>query len=634
MNILPSGYDYRGNIFSQISFFWMDKLMWKGLRRTLKQDDLYPCPREQCSKYLFDKFEKNWQMELSNKNRKPDVKIALAKTVKSQFIIQGIFGLTESLLIFAVAVLSAEFASYFTNNQTNNSTTSLASSLAYTISISIVLIYHGFNRIVNDYHGHCRGIQIQTICNTALFKKILKLQQSTLHTVSIGHIINLMSTEKFKIQFGVSYWNYVWVAPVVIIVSIVLTLIWIGPIGLVGILYIILQTPAEIILGYTFAHFNHLKSLTGDKRIELMDQIIRGMRVIKFYVWENPCIASIRKIRKKEVRYAAKSAAAQSVCYTLYNISTFIAVFLTYITSIAVNNPLTSSQLAFVYILYTQLSVISILFFGKSIMKARQGVISLRRIQNVLELPETGESCLTHSPSNQNASIEIIDFSASWKGNEQINNNYLVLKQINLSVNTAKLVVITGRLGCGKSSLLMSLINELPGLSGQISLRGVISYTEQQPWIFSGTFRDNILFGRTLDPQRLQQVISACSLMDDIACFPDGDMTLIGERGVTLSGGQKARVALALAVYRVAEIYLLDDPLSAVDMKVGREIFDNCVRGFLGDKIVVLVTHQIQYVRQADWIVVMREGSVCYQGCYEDVLKDEYCQEFCVTWRR
>ena len=204
MNILPSGYDYRGNIFSQISFFWMDKLMWKGLRRTLKQDDLYPCPREQCSKYLFDKFEKNWQMELSNKNRKPDVKIALAKTVKSQFIIQGILYLIESLLIFAVAVLSAEFASSFTNNQTNNRTTSLASSLGYTIYISIILIYHGFNRIVGDYHGYCCSIQVQTICNTALFKKILKLQQSTLHTVSIGHIINLMSTETlYNLEFHI-----------------------------------------------------------------------------------------------------------------------------------------------------------------------------------------------------------------------------------------------------------------------------------------------------------------------------------------------------------------------------------------------------------------------------------------------
>ena len=368
------------------------------------------------------------------------------------------------------------------------------------------------------------------LCNTALFKKILKLQQSTLHTISIGHIINLISTDTYKIQFGVPYWSYTWIAPVIIIVSIVLTLIWIGPIGLIGISYIILQIPLEIILGYTFAHFNHLKSLTGDKRIELMDQIIRGMRVTKFYVWENPFIASVQKIRKKEVRYAAKSAAAQSVCYTLYNVSTFFAVFLTYITSIVVNNPLTSPQLAFVYIVYNELSVKSILYFGKGLMKVRQAVLVLRRIQNVLELSETVESCLTHSPSDQNACIEFIDFSASWKGNEQIHDNDLVLKQINLSVNNAQLVVITGHLGCGKSSLLMSLINELPGLSGKINLRGVISYTEQQPWIFSGTFRDNILFGRTLNTQRLQQVVSACSLTDDIACFADGDMTMIGER--------------------------------------------------------------------------------------------------------
>ena len=532
MNILPNGYDYRGNLFSQISFFWIDKLIWKGLRKALKQEDLYPCPREQCSEYLYDKFEKNWKMELSDKNRKPDVKIALAKTVKSQFIINRIFFLLDSLLILIVAVLFTEFATLFTNNETdNNNTNTLGSSLGYTMAISIVLIYSVFNRIVGEYHGFCCSIQIQTICNTALFKKILKLQQSTLHSVTIGHIINLISTETYKIQFGAPYWSYILIAPTIIIVSTVLTLIYIGPIGLIGIAYIILQIPLVTILGYTFAHFNHLKSLTGDKRIELMDQIIRGMRVIKFYVWENPFIASINGIRKQEVRYAAKSATTQSLCYTIYSTSVFIAVFLTYIGSIIINNtPLTSAQLAFTFLIFDKVSLISNLFFGKGLMKARQAVIALRRIQNVLELPETGESCLTHSTSNQKACIEMIDFSASWKGNQQTHNNDLVLKRINLSVNKSQLVVITGHLGCGKSSLLMSLTNELPGLSGQINLRGVISYTEQQPWIFSGTFRDNILLGRTLNRERLQQVISVCSLKDDIASFADGDMTLIGER--------------------------------------------------------------------------------------------------------
>ena len=125
-------------------------------------------------------------------------------------------------------------------------------------------------------------------------------------------------------------------------------------------------------------------------------------------------------------------------------------------------------------------------------------------------------------------------------------------------------------------------------------------------------------------------MISACSLREDIAAFEDGDLTLIGERGVTLSGGQKTRVSLARAVYQEADIYLLDDPLSAVDIKVGRDIFDNCVREFLSDKIVVMVTHQIQYVRLADEIVVMKEGTVVCSGAYNDIVENEFCKEFLI----
>ena len=165
MIISPSGYDYRGNILSQISFFWMEKLMWKGLRKTLKQDDLYPCPREQCSEYLYDKFEKNWKMELSVKNRKPDLKIALAKTVKNQFIISGVCYLLDALLILIVAVLFTEFATSFTNNETdnNNNINSLGKSLGYTIAISAILAYFVLNRVIGDYNSYSFSIQIQTL---------------------------------------------------------------------------------------------------------------------------------------------------------------------------------------------------------------------------------------------------------------------------------------------------------------------------------------------------------------------------------------------------------------------------------------------------------------------------------------
>ena len=175
----------------------------------------------------------------------------------------------------------------------------------------------------------------------------------------------------------------------------------------------------------------------------------------------------------------------------------------------------------------------------------------------------------------------------------------------------------------------MSLINELPGLSGQLIVTGNLSYASQAPWIFSGTIRDNILFSNPLDPERYWNVIAACCLREDIDSYPDRDMTLIGERGVTLSGGQKVRVSLARSVYYQADIYLFDDPLSAVDARVGRELFHNCMRALLRDKMILLVTHHIHYVRQADSVVVMRGGEIVSSGTFREVVqRSEFCRDF------
>lgn len=291
MNLLLSEYDYRGNIFSQISFFWIEKLLWKGFRTTLDEKDLYPCPREQDSRNLVAKFERYWQIELSKENRRPDIKIALVKTLKNEFIISEILYLIEGILLLVMAVLFTEFASLFTENTNNTSNSknkigSLGPPIGYAISMSIIAILLVFPYVFGTYFAFCNAIQVQTIYSTVLFKKVLKLQQSTLHAVSIGHIINLISSEGYKLQFGTQYFNYLWTGPIITVLSIILTLIYIGPIGLIGISYIVLQTPLEILIGWSYGYFSHVKSITGDKRIQLMDQIIRGMRVIKFYVWE------------------------------------------------------------------------------------------------------------------------------------------------------------------------------------------------------------------------------------------------------------------------------------------------------------------------------------------------------------
>ena len=635
MNINPNKYDYRGNLISQFTFFWIEKLFLKGLKTTLKQEDLFPCPREQSSEYLNKKFERYWQMELEKRGRS-DIKIALAKTVKKYFIIGGVFYLLEGIFLLIQSLLISEFASSFAQNNTNGTANTKGTYIAicYALAISFILTCQTISRFIGNQYTHCNGIQLRTVCITALYKKVMKLKRATLSKTSIGHIINLISNDVYKLEFGLPYWNYLWVSPIQIVLTVIITLIYIGPVALIGILYIVLLIPLQIVIGFLFGRFRYLQSVTGDTRIEMMDQIIRGMRVIKFYVWENSFIRYISRIRKREVRYASLAGVFQSKIFSLFNTSTFIALFLSYTVSVGINNPLTSAQLAFAYVVYFKFRLDSVAFLGNSILTGRESVIALKRIQNILELSESSAYNLSHSPSLERTSIEVINFSASWKGTENIHDNDLILKCINLTVDRAQLVAITGPLGSGKSSLLMSLINELPGVSGNIVMSGVSSYADQLPWIFSGTFRDNILLGTPLHLERYQQVIATCSLTDDIVGFEDGDMTLIGERGVTLSGGQKARVSLARAVYQEADIYLLDDPLSAVDMKVGKNIFDNCVRGFLSDKIVVMVTHHLQYVRQADKIVIMRDGSVVCSGAYESVVKNEFCIEFLLDLKR
>eukprot|EP00058_Branchiostoma_floridae_P018300 XP_002603789.1 hypothetical protein BRAFLDRAFT_86619 [Branchiostoma floridae] len=205
---------------------------------------------------------------------------------------------------------------------------------------------------------------------------------------------------------------------------------------------------------------------------------------------------------------------------------------------------------------------------------------------------------------------------AAMRETEKVN-----LKNVNFSVQSGQLLAVIGPVGSGKSSLLSAILGELPPVSGRMSVRGRVAYTSQQPWVFSGTVRQNILFEATWDADRYKDVLNVTALSKDVESFPHGDRTLVGDRGITLSGGQKARIGLARALYRDADIYLLDDPLSAVDAKVGRHIFDRCILGALKSRICVLVTHQLQYLQQADQILVLKKGQQAAIGTYSELLQ-------------
>ena len=207
----------------------------------------------------------------------------------------------------------------------------------------------------------------------------------------------------------------------------------------------------------------------------------------------------------------------------------------------------------------------------------------------------------------------MVAMCCSW---DKERNDVTVLKDVTLSIHQNALVTIIGPVGCGKSSLLMAMLGELPLTDGKLQRNGAIAYAAQEPWVFSDTLRNNILFGRPFDHHRYETVLEVCDLTKDIAGFPNGDLTLIGQRGVTLSGGQRARVCLARAVYPEADIYLLDDPLSAVDATVAKNIFEKCIINLLSGKLRILVTHQAQFLKSADHIVVLNQGIVTNQGSY------------------
>ena len=213
-------------------------------------------------------------------------------------------------------------------------------------------------------------------------------------------------------------------------------------------------------------------------------------------------------------------------------------------------------------------------------------------------------------------SVLVKDVTCSWIGGTS---KKITLNSVSLSAVRGELVMVTGPVGCGKTSLLFSILQELPLMRGEIMTHGKIAYVPQQPWIFAGTVQDNILFGKPMEKERYQKVIRACDMGRDIRKFPDGDMTTIGERGVLLSGGQRARVGLARAVYANADIYLMDDPLSAVDAKVGKHIFEKCICEALAEKTRIIVTHRLQYLKNADHIIVMDNGTTKEEGSYKEL---------------
>lgn len=400
----------------------------------------------------------------------------------------------------------------------------------------------------------------------------------------------------------------------------------------------LLLVPLNKVLASRILENNRRMLVHKDGRVKLMTEILFGIRVLKYYSWEKHFSQKIAEARKQELHHLKLLKYLDAVCVYTWAALPVVISILTFITYVLLGNSLTAakvfSTLALVGMLILPLNAFPWVLNG-----TLEAKVSLDRIQRFLTLQDQDLSvyyCQV-SPEDHSSVVQMDQAGFSWKQSEDSfsvsvsdgktgdgsSPRSFHLHSLNLSIKRGALVVVVGKVGCGKSSLLAAIIGELDRCGGDVYVRGReqgFGLAVQEPWIQHATVRDNILFGREFDSTFYQAVIDACALADDLNVLPNGDQTEVGENGVTLSGGQKSRLALARAVYMEKEIYLLDDPLAAVDADVAHHLMEKCILGILKNKTRILCTHRVEFVDKADVVVLMDNGVIVRTGTPNEVL--------------
>eukprot|EP00028_Trichosphaerium_sp_Am-I-7-wt_P005430 CAMPEP_0168519036 /NCGR_PEP_ID=MMETSP0405-20121227/7077_1 /TAXON_ID=498012 /ORGANISM="Trichosphaerium sp, Strain Am-I-7 wt" /LENGTH=1028 /DNA_ID=CAMNT_0008539499 /DNA_START=322 /DNA_END=3408 /DNA_ORIENTATION=+ len=348
-----------------------------------------------------------------------------------------------------------------------------------------------------------------------------------------------------------------------------------------------------------------------DKRNKTMNEVLNGMRIIKFFAWETSFYDRVTFIRNAELS-SLRTTQLMRAAFIFIFVSTplfvSMAVFGTYV---GLGHELTA-PIAFTALSLLKIMRAPLIIFPMVVSFSVDCKISIDRLTKFLA-SEEADSYVGSDPADENA-VEIQGGEFEWVDNKS------VLSDIDLKVKKGELLAVIGTVGSGKSSLLSAMLGEIPKSNGTVKVNGSVAYVPQQAWMQNAKIKENVYFGKTPDVKRYERAVAVCELSKDLEIFPAGDETEIGEKGINLSGGQKQRISIARAVYQDDDIYLMDDPLSAVDVHVGQAIFDNCIAGALHGKTRVLVTHNLYMLPNVDRIAVIVKGKVVELGTYDELM--------------
>ncbi|KAK5971823.1 hypothetical protein GCK32_002081 [Trichostrongylus colubriformis] len=593
--------DEKRSFFSRLFLFWLSPLLKKGSRKTLIYDDL-PSLKQ---KYRSINLLRKWKIGSRDRIvRKLLVRYrwSVLGAVAAKLLAE-VFDFLNPILL----KLLIEAASH----------TGL---LSQSLTICVVMFACGeikslFLGIHNYLVVRDASTALALIVNS-VSKKSLRLASWSRVQWPTGRVVNLVAVDAEGIAAAAPYAHHLWSAVLEVVIALSLLYFTIGPPVLAAVVIMILYIPFNYCFSLIIKSYQTKQMRMKDNRVEFTKEVLHGITVVKMYAWEEAFEKEIRRLRDEEVELLMKATLLTRVLQAVNAAAPFlvaIACFSWFVLSSS-NNSLKPSVAFVALTIFNQLRR-PMGLIAPAIQFVSKAMVSSKRINDFLQADELvrQKESANHEDT---ASILLENCFFSW-GKEKEH-----LKDITLEVQKEEVHAIVGSFGSGKSSVLSAILGEMTQLDGVRKIAGTIAYVPQTAWILNQTVRNNILYGMDYDSKKYDKVLRACELKKDIFALPRCDATIVGENGTTLSGGQRARICLARALYQDCDIYLLDEPFSAVDARIAKSMFEKILgpNGLLAKKTVVLVTQSIEFTKVAAVIHVMEGGKIVDRGSYEELL--------------
>ncbi|XP_074521778.1 ATP-binding cassette sub-family C member 12-like [Halichoeres trimaculatus] len=614
------------------TFSWMTPMMWAIFRNRLVLSSLSLSSLDSAIT-SGERLHRLWEEEVEKAGlERASLVGVILRFQRTRLIISVLVGVLATVAAFlGPAVLVHEILKY--------ADTPEQSSVYQGVGLAFSLFFSEFSKaflMSLQWAINLRtAVRLKGAFSSVAYQKVISLRAHS--GVSMGEMINVLTSDGDRMFTAVMFGSYVLSYPVLFFVCIVYACFVLGYTALTGACVYIIFIPLQFFLAKLINMFRWRCVQITDSRVRTMNEILSNIKLIKMYAWEDSFQEKIAGLRRKERKQLQRVSLVQNMNTSMSGIIPTIATVLTFIIHTVLNSGLNTSD-AFTTIAIFNAMRFCLALMPMSVKAMAEAAVSLTRLRKIL-LIQNPEPYMEQM-MNSDTAIEVKKATLSWtklggqtdsspgsanggNGHEskKTESNQPTLRNISFTLPKGHLLGVCGNVGSGKTSLISSILELMHLLSGSLSADGTFAYVSQQAWIFHGTVRENILMGEPFNKTRYDRTLEVCSLRADLNILPYGDQTEIGERGLNLSGGQKQRISLARAVYSNRDIFLLDDPLSAVDAHVGKHIFEECIKKELKGKSIILSTHQLQYLEFCDDILVLEDGEVLESGDHQALMK-------------